>query len=139
MIKKLSTYLFLLLFSFQAPSWADDIRDFQIEGMSIGDSLLDYFSEEEIKNSIVEDYYSYIEDKTFVDLQINENFEYYDGLQITIKRNDTKYIVYGIAGGKFYEDNITECHSKMKEIAKELSIQFKNSIKNLNYKSLKKK
>ena len=30
---------------------ADDIRDFQIEGMSIGDSLLDYFSEEQIKNN----------------------------------------------------------------------------------------
>jgi len=47
-MKKLSTYLFLLLFSFQTSSWSDDIRDFQIEGMSIGDSLLDYFSEEEI-------------------------------------------------------------------------------------------
>ena len=49
-MKKLSTYLFLILFSFQTPSWADDIRDFQIEGMSVGDSLLDYFSEEQIKN-----------------------------------------------------------------------------------------
>ena len=50
-MKKLSTYLFLILFSFQAPSWADDIRDFQIEGISIGDSLLDYFSEHEIKEN----------------------------------------------------------------------------------------
>ena len=49
-MKKLSTYLFLLLFSFQTSSWADDIRDFQIEGMSVGDSLLDYFSKEEIEN-----------------------------------------------------------------------------------------
>ena len=48
-MKKLSTYLFLILFSFQASSLADDIRDFQIEGMSVGDSLLDYFSEEKIK------------------------------------------------------------------------------------------
>jgi len=47
-MKKLSTYLFLILFSFQTLSLADDISDFQIEGMSIGDSLLDYFSEEEI-------------------------------------------------------------------------------------------
>ena len=49
-MKKLSTYLFLILFSFSAPSFADDIRDFQIEGVSIGDSLLDYFSETEIEN-----------------------------------------------------------------------------------------
>ena len=49
-MKKLSTYLFLVFFSFQISSWADDIRDFQIEGMSVGDSLLDYLTEEEIKN-----------------------------------------------------------------------------------------
>ena len=48
-MKKLSTYLFLIFFSFSTPSFADDIRDFQIEGMSIGDSLLDYFTEKEIK------------------------------------------------------------------------------------------
>ena len=28
---------------------ADDIRDFEIEGMSIGDSLLNYFNKEHIK------------------------------------------------------------------------------------------
>ena len=50
-MKKLCIYLFLVLFSLQTPSWADDIRDLQIEGMSIGDSLLDYYSEEQIKNA----------------------------------------------------------------------------------------
>ena len=43
---KILLTLFVLLFS---PSvLAEDISDFQIEGMSVGDSLLDYFSEEEI-------------------------------------------------------------------------------------------
>ena len=51
-MKKLSTCLFLIFFSFSAPSFADDIRDFQIEGMSIGDSLLDSFSEEEISKNV---------------------------------------------------------------------------------------
>ena len=45
-------YLFLILFSFSAPSFADDIIEFEIEGMSLGVSLLDYFSEEEIKETI---------------------------------------------------------------------------------------
>ena len=49
-MKKLSTYLFLIFFTLQAPSWADDIRDFQIEGMSIGDSLLDFISKDKIEN-----------------------------------------------------------------------------------------
>jgi len=46
MMKTLLT-LFVLLFS--SSVLADDISDFEIEGMSIGDCLLDYFSEEEIK------------------------------------------------------------------------------------------
>ncbi len=50
-MKRLPLYLFLILFTLQNPSWADDIRDFQIEGMSIGDSALDFFSEEEIKRN----------------------------------------------------------------------------------------
>ena len=50
-MKRLSLYLFLILFTLQIPSQADDIRDFQIEGMSIGDSLLDYYSEKDIKNN----------------------------------------------------------------------------------------
>ena len=48
-MKKLFIYLFLIFFSFSAPSFGDDISDFQSEGMSIGDSALDFFSEEEIK------------------------------------------------------------------------------------------
>ena len=52
-MKKLSTYLFLILFTLQAPSWADDIRDFEIEGMSVGDSALDYFSKNELENKFI--------------------------------------------------------------------------------------
>jgi len=47
--------LLILLFSFflYSPSvFADDISDFQIEGISIGDSLLDYMTEEEILKEI---------------------------------------------------------------------------------------
>ena len=41
--------ILILTVSFQSWAKADDIRDFQIEGMSVGDSLLDYFTEKEIK------------------------------------------------------------------------------------------
>ena len=40
--------IFILLSS--SSVLAEDISDFQIEGMSIGDSLLNYFSETEIKS-----------------------------------------------------------------------------------------
>ena len=51
-MKKLSAYLFLFLFSFSAPSFAEDIFEYQIEGFSIGDSLLDFYSVDEIYDSI---------------------------------------------------------------------------------------
>ena len=44
----------ILIFNLQSLTKADDISDFEIEGMSIGDSLLDFFSEEEINNNIKE-------------------------------------------------------------------------------------
>ena len=39
----------VLIFSLQSWTKADDIRDLQIEGVSIGDSALNYFSEDIIK------------------------------------------------------------------------------------------
>ena len=62
-MKKLSTYLFLILFSFSAPSYADDIRDFQIEGMSTGDSALNYFTEDELNEG--KEYYQNSKSKAF--------------------------------------------------------------------------
>ena len=74
-MKKLSTYLFLVLFSFSAPSFADDISEFQIEGMSIGDSLLDYMSEEEIKENEFPGVYK---DKKFTLSDYNKSSAIYD-------------------------------------------------------------
>ena len=60
-MKKLLGILVLGLFLI-TPTQADDIRDLEIEGMSIGDSLLDYFSEEEIEKNIM----SYYKNKAII-------------------------------------------------------------------------
>ena len=49
MIKRFLLIL-VLIFSLQSWTKADDIRDFQIEGVGIYESLLNYMTEEEIKN-----------------------------------------------------------------------------------------
>jgi len=43
-------FLTVLIFILNIQSWtqADDIKDFEIEEMSIGDSALDYFSKKEL-------------------------------------------------------------------------------------------
>ena len=43
--------ILILIFTLPTPSQADDIRDFQIEGMSVGDSLLDFMTENEIEKN----------------------------------------------------------------------------------------
>ena len=40
----------LLIFSVQSLTKADDVSDFEIEGMSIGESALNYFDEEILIN-----------------------------------------------------------------------------------------
>ena len=126
-MKKLSTYLFLILFSFSAPSFADDIRDFEIEGVTIGDSLLDYMSEEEIKENVV---YVY-PDKKFTVSVYKKSSEMYDlGVGIEYKSNDQTYKIYGVTGNINFDNNIEGCYEKYDEIEKEISSMFKkNKIK----------
>ena len=124
-MKRLSLYLFLLLFTLQAPSWADDISDFQIEGMSVGDSALDYFSEEEIKNGTQDHYIN----KKFTPVQ-NDNYQFFktfDAIDFNYKTNDKKYRMVMIAGIIIYENKIEDCYKKHKEIVEDLSTIFKNT------------
>ena len=90
-MKKLCIYLFLVLFSLQTPSWAEDIRDFQIEGMSVGDSLLDYMSKDEILNN---DQKVYSNNSKFLAINFNGKKNIYDYVYLYVKRNDNKYIIY---------------------------------------------
>ena len=123
-MKKLSLYLFLILFSFQTSSWADDIRDFQIEGMSIEDSLLDYFTKEYIKNKLGESLYSNQNEINHVFLLNEPTFNIYEGIQVHFRTNDEKFIIIGIDGFIYFADNFKGCKKKMKEIALELNKTF---------------
>ena len=126
-MKKLSTYLFLVLFSFSAPSFADDIQDFEIAGMTIGDSLLDYMSEEEIKENVGFVY----EDKKFTISVYIKSTEIYDrGVGITYKSNDKKYKIHGVQGRASFE-NIEDCYEKQEEIEKEISLIFDKGKKKI--------
>ena len=125
-MKKLLILLFSLFFLSSHSVFADDISDFQIEGMSIGDSLLDYFSEDEIINNIY-DAYPNKEDSTFTTVEIIlKSFKNYDAIQAMVKENDNKYIAYSMDGMISYRNNIEECYSKQNEIVEEFSIIFNN-------------
>lgn len=119
-MKRLSLYLFLIFFTLQTPSQANDIRDFQIEGMSIGDSLLDYFTEDKIKKNsepLIIGNKPYNQYKKFI---IPLNNEQYNIVSINFKASDNKYLIKSIAGRKSYKDNIDECYNKLKIISEEI-------------------
>ena len=131
MKKLLGIVILGLLLSLSAK--ADDIRDFQIEGMSIGDSALNYFSEKEIKDN-KQNYYN---DDKFIPTEFEylKFFKTYDAIQISYKKNDPNYEIYSIAGFLDYPNNIDRCYKKMKEISKEISEIFANVIKeDFNFK-----
>ncbi|MBD1147748.1 hypothetical protein IDH28_02820 [Pelagibacterales bacterium SAG-MED31] len=114
--------LFILLFS--SSVLAEDISDFEIEGMSIGDSLLDYVS----KKEILENKRNYFPDldNTF-SMSAFENFlssNLYDWIQIGYFTNDRKFIIQIIDGVISYIDNIDECYSEQDNIKNELSRSF---------------
>ena len=115
--------ILILTFSFQTLTKADDIRDFEIEGMSIGDSLLDHFNEKDIKKELNSEYvYKY--KKKFVKVATGygegfyliKNFDEYDDIGISLKINDNKYSIYGISGRIFCDAGIDICFSKQKKV-----------------------
>ena len=115
--------IILILFSLQSWVKADDIRDFQIEGMSVGDNLLDHFTISEIKNAYKN---TYPKSKKFYGLQFSlSNYEVYPHIQVHLKA-DSNYIISSLIGGEFF-DNINKCYSKKKVIVKDLKNMFPNA------------
>ena len=109
--------LFVLLFSFSV--FADDISDFQIEGISLGDSALDFFTEKEIKNNL-QNYYT---DNTYSVTEIYKPtvFKVYDAIQLHFKSSDKEYTIESVTGYLDYENNINECYEKMNEISNDIN------------------
>jgi len=129
-MKKLSTYLFLILFSFSTPSFADDISEHQIEGISIGDSLLDHLSKEEIITEIEfnKPTYNYL-NNDFGEVYLFGDFNIYKHLAFFVKPKDKHYTIHMIKGAILYDDKLEQCFAKQKEIEKAFSLIYKNATK----------
>jgi len=126
-MKKLLWILVLVLLTLQTPSQADDIRDFEIEGISLYSSLLDYFTEKKIKDKLKDESAYYYKNNKYAIIGFDKisSDQIYENIVVTIKPKDNKYIIYEIRGEiKF--NNIDDCLDKQKIIANEISQLFKN-------------
>ena len=131
-VKKILLILILTL-SFQSLVKSDDIKDFEIEGISIGDSLLKFYSKNKIENNLR----NFYNDDTYLisvlpTLEDNTMYEY---LQVHFKKNDKNYIVEGIDG--LIDIDIKECLKMQEDVKDEISTIFKNiSVSGPNVYSL---
>ena len=112
MLKKIILTL-ILVFIFQSWSMADNIKDFEIEGISIGDSLLNFFDEDEILNATKTTYPG--SDKYF-DVHLITPSESYDQITFSLKKNDKNYIIHSLAGDIYFTDEEEKCLVKKDEI-----------------------
>ena len=146
-MKKLLTLLFSIFFLFSPSVFADGISDFEIEGIGIGDSLLDYMTESEILEGIEDtknDYYYLEEPNKYAEVYLWEkDFPTFKILSFFVKNNTSnkyltnkneKYTILSIYGAIPFIEDINGCLEKRDEIVELVSNMFPDAQKKENVK-----
>jgi len=137
-MKKLLIYIIIIFFSSLTLSFSEDISDFQIEGISVDDNVLDYFTEETLNKKIktrgMKKFNGYGEaEATGIIKETSipqNNLETYDDVKVNYFSETN--IIRNVTGIKYFEKN--NCDGKQKEAFNDL-----NKILEGNYKLDKKK
>ena len=131
-------FIFLSIFIFGCEQ-KEYVKDFKVEGISVGDSLLTYFSEEHIlkfqRKVDIKGNRINIEDSIYIDSSFdNFQFETYQSLQAYYKVNDKDYTILTIGGAIFYGSDKQKCMNKLFEVRDILKEQYKTPkiTENLN-------
>jgi len=118
--------IIILFFNIKSFSNANDIKEFEIEGMSIGDSLLNFVSKKSVKTQIENKRTSVYYDNDYVSIVLKDmrnKLSIYEDVKAVIKPNDKSYKIYALEGLIGF-NNINECHEDQIRIADEI----KNSL-----------
>ena len=141
-MKKLLSYIIIIFFCSLNFSFSEDISDFQIEGISVDDNVLDYFTEETLEKEskkIKTRSSSYYNGSNYGEAEAsgnikqtsipNKNLETYDDVKVTYFSETN--IIKNVTGIKYFENS--SCDGKQKEAFNDL-----NKILEGNYKLDKK-
>jgi hypothetical protein len=109
----------------------EKMRNFEVLGMSIGDSLLDFMPEVDIFYAI-EKYksskrYSHLkEPHKFLEITVPKQEDYlYDGAEVFIKNTIPRdYTIYGIRGYRYYIEDFDACIKRRNQIVEILTDFF---------------
>ena len=133
-IKKIF-FIITLILTLQYPLLADDFRDFKIEGMSIGDSALNYFNERQLEDG-EQGWHNFSYKEYSTSLLAGKGI--YDWFLVSYRNDDDDFIIEALVGGleKTKFDN-NECNNKLDSIALSISESFKNTRKDKKKYKLK--
>ncbi len=93
-MKKIIELVFLVLL-LSTSSYADNIKDFKIEKISIGHSALEYFTESQLEGGEL-DWFNYSYKEYSTSLLPGQGI--YDWFKISYKSEDDKFIIEGLVG-----------------------------------------
>mgnify|MGYP001198932825 CR=1 FL=1 len=118
-------FLIILVLSFQTLSLADNIQNFQIGGMKLGDSALDYFSESQLEDS-EQGWHNYSYNEYSTSYMPGKGI--YNWFLVSYKNDDSNFIIEGLVGGLEKSNfNIKECNNKLDFTALNILELFKNT------------
>ena len=101
--------IFVILFSFLSNKLFAD-HHYYIEGLKVGDSLLNYYSKDELNQ--VEDWLSFSPSYSLLDLTTITERWYYPEVFAAVDKDDPDYIVQGLQGMRAVED-INACEKEL--------------------------
>ena len=140
-MKKLLFYLIIIFYSSLTSSFSEDISDFQIEGISVDNSVHDFFTKETLKRAIKKiktrgkKLFAYTDDPQYEEAMASGNlkegnishssFKTYDNVNVVYFSDTT--IIKSVTGTKYFEEN--NCNEQQKEAVNDLSKILEGSYK----------
>ena len=122
--------LIILVLLFSSPVFAENnIKKFKIEGMSLGDSVLDHFPGRDVVNNINSKYNRLSDEYHVSDIFQHSSFKKFDMVSLVIQ-SDSEEILFpisGMSGLIYYEKNIEDCYREKENIVNELQSIFKDA------------
>ena len=114
---------FILILSIQSFIKADETSNFEIEGMSVGDSLLNFFDKAKIDNKKSFPAWT---SKKFSRFVTYDNLNTYDAVLIYFINEKNNYEISSMSAIKEYPKTIQNCNREKNKITKEFKSLFEN-------------
>jgi hypothetical protein len=126
---------FIVIFFFSANVYSEKLEDLEMEGASTGQSLLEYFSKEEIIEIMNDPNTENIKDYYVTHLKKTSSLSEYDEI-IAIFKKSKKFKIYGLIGSKKHYSN-DKCVKKAKEFLDDVTPIFFNKNLKMNYNEVR--